>query len=293
MSSFQDLLSSVSNMFSQQQKERQVRQTNLELGKPTGRLSKAQRQIAKKKEIAQLKSKIGELQRSDLGVRVSDIETNFYKQALQGFESKVAETYQKKFEARTKLEQVNQAFQDALQQQQQSTTSFSLWRTDPNLRLSEAEKTAMSSPKAIVDLFNQKNEMQKKGYRSAARWMKRNWNNEDSYLYKAYVQANEILKQQEMGTSYNQQIENTQRSLDLATQTAIEQAQITAAPLDVIRNQTIDTLGREIKERETTPSTSILTEAKEGPAKTETTTPKVKQKLKRVQQPSYYEGRPQ
>jgi hypothetical protein len=280
-------------MFSQQQKERQVRQTNLELGKPTGRLSKAQRQIAKKKEIAQLKSKIGELQRSDLGVRVSDIETNFYKQALQGFESKVAETYQKKFEARTKLEQVNQAFQDALQQQQQSTTSFSLWRTDPNLRLSEAEKTAMSSPKAIVDLFNQKNEMQKKGYRSAARWMKRNWNNEDSYLYKAYVQANEILKQQEMGTSYNQQIENTQRSLDLATQTAIEQAQITAAPLDVIRNQTIDTLGREIKERETTPSTSILTEAKEGPAKTETTTPKVKQKLKRVQQPSYYEGRPQ
>jgi len=293
MSSFQDLLSSVSNMFSQQQKERQVRQTNLELGKPTGRLSKAQRQIAKKKEIAQLKSKIGELQRSDLGVRVSDIETNFYKQALQGFESKVAETYQKKFEARTKLEQVNQAFQDALQQQQQSTTPFSLWRTDPNLRLSEAEKTTMSSPKAIVDLFNQKNEMQKKGYRSAARWMKRNWNNEDSYLYKAYVQANEILKQQEMGTSYNQQIENTQRSLDLATQTAIEQAQITAAPLDVIRNQTIDTLGREIKERETTPSTSILTETKEGPAKTETTTPKVKQKLKRVQQPSYYEGRPQ
>lgn len=291
MSSFQDLLSSVSNIFSQQQKARQVQQTNLELSQPSGRLSKAQREITKKKEIAQLKSKIGELQRSDLGVRVSDIETNFYKQALEGFQSKAGEAFQKRLEAKTKLNQINEEFQKALEQQRVNPTN--ILNGNPNLRLSETEKKALSDSKAIVDLFNQKNEMQKKGYHSAARWMQRNWNNENSYLYKAYVQANEVLKQQEMGASYDTQIQNTQRSLDLATQTAIEQAQITATPLDVIRNQTIDTLGREIRERETGPSTSILTETKEGPAKKETTTPKVKQKLKRVEQPSYYEGRPQ
>lgn len=288
MSSFQDLISSISNLFSKQTRAVQKRQTGLELmGSSTSKLSKAQKEIQNKKEITQLKSKMGELQRSDLGVKISDIETNFYRQALEDFQSKMQESFQKQGEAIGKFQQVGEDYRKKLEEIQAQNKPWAM------TSLSQADKKALSSPEELMKLYQQKNEMQQRGFHSAARWMKQNWNNENSYLYKAYQQANEITKQRELSTSYDTQIQNTQRSLAIAQQAAIDQAQITASPLDATRNQLLDTLGKQIINRQTTPSSSILTETKEGPAKKPTTLPKVKQQLRRIEQPSYYEGRPQ
>lgn len=289
MSSFQNLLAGISTYFKKQETNRQERQAGLELSSAsTNKTTKAQRETARKKDISKIKGMVGELQRSDLGLKVSDIETNFYKQSLSDLANKKQEAEEQKAAAMSRYMQVKQKHEEKLMQDEPQETRYFFSQSYKD-RYGSAD---LSDPKKILDLFKTKNEMMKKGFRSAARWMRANWEREESPLYQAYLQANEIERQQDFSKYYTQQSEETQRNLQQAEQTAITQFEAAQAPLENIRQQTINTLGREIKERETTPSIGLLTETKEGPSKTQPK-PRVKDKLKRVEQPSLFEGRPQ
>lgn len=288
MSSFQDLLKGVSTYFEQRSR---TKAANLELtGSSTKRRSKGQREIEKKKEIQKIKGMMGELQRAEL-VRPSTIETDFFKKTLEDFIGKKQETQTRQEEARSGFEQVRQEYERKMQELSVGPGAiFNPYRT-------KYEKYAetLKDPNKVLDLFKQKNEMQQAGYHSAARFMQREWKNMESPLYKAYLKANEIKKQGELSNYYTTQATNTQRSLDIASQTAVVQAEAQAVPLQSIRQQTIDTLGREIIDRggTTNTTTSLATETKEGPTKKTTTTSRVKDKLRRIEQPSFYETRPQ
>ena len=288
MSSFQDLLKGVSTYFEQRSR---TKAANLELtGSSTKRRSKGQREIEKKKEIQKIKGMMGELQRAEL-VRPSTIETDFFKKTLEDFIGKKQETQTRQEEARSGFEQVRQEYERKMQENTMGLSAL----FDPYRRKYGQYSEILKDPNKVLDLFKQKNEMQQAGYHSAARFMQREWKNMESPLYKAYLKANEIKKQGELSNYYTTQATNTQRSLDIASQTAIVQAEAQAVPLQSIRQQTIDTLGREIIDRggTTNTTTSLATETKEGPTKKITTTSRVKDKLRRIEQPSFYETRPQ
>jgi len=295
MSSFQDLLKGVSTYFNSRTA---AKAANLELsGSSTKKKSKGQREVERKKDIQRIKGMIGELQRSDLGVKINDIETNFFKNALANFASKKEESQVISNYAMAEMEKLKEEHREKLSTPTSATgqplTMASFWTPTYASKYGNIDETYFTDPEKVVKLFQDKNEAQKAGYRSAARWMNAHWGNMDSPLYKAYLQADKIVKQKDLIKYYSGQEENTQRSLDLASQNAIAAAEAEAVPLENIRQQTIDTLGREIRERETSPTLTLATETKEGPKKKTTTPPRVKDKLRRVEQTSFYETRPQ
>lgn len=272
MTSFQTAMGNVGTYFERLAKGKRI--DTGEMTQPVAqRKSTFLTEVDRKKEIKRLKGLAGELQRAET-YKISDIETNFYKDMLTSLQ-------QKQNQARTEYEAAASKF----------AALSDMYINDPSTAAWGREREAMKTPQGIIDLFKERREMADNRYRSAGRFLRAHADNPDSPLWQALLAAGSMSTQDSFQKYYGTRIAETQTSLSEATLSAMQQAEENAVVLNELRDTTISDIQQAIKTRTQRPSNELLTETQQGPARKQGIT-FTKNNKEKVMEPSLFAERP-
>lgn len=293
MSSLQDLFGQVSSYYNRMDKAKIRDSTELSSSfMPTNQTGGLLNATQKKKDITQIKGMIGNLQRSDLGVRLNTIESDFYKAAIAGYDAELVARQNTRQEGQILLSYQQQAIANHYSLNKPRSFKGS---GDKYRRIRQDYVSAFGSPQTLMAYYQdvlahpnadpERTLLYYGGLRDSLR-------DENSLTSRLYHTAESMNRAQQITNSKIAKRAEAQQALIGAEATALANAETLRINLDLQRDRTVNTLEDDLRDRTLGTNTiALLTETNKGAAKPTISLPK--DKTKQVTQPSLYANRPQ